>query len=654
MKIKIKIKISKALCLLITALLIAGAWCQTSADVSAKGVYYVATDGSDSNTGSFNAPFKTINKAIQKMNSGDICYIKGGEYNESIIIEGKSKLSFVSYSKNDKPLISGADMVTGWTKDNGSIWYADCRDAFIQSDYNRVLVFCGGKLADEARWPNTASGISSTDEAHPLLQRATYAAVESVQARNKITVSGLPDADLTDGYIWIASNPSYWSYNLNVLSNNGNQITFTDLSADTRAGDLCYLYGSKSLMDAEGEWYLDKDTQRLYFYTENPLGPQNVEIRNREYAVKITNSSEITLDGIDVKGAVVQMGDGAENCEIKNAVIETTDKKYPTAQNRTYHRASANGVLVGGEGNLIYGCEIKNMYGRGVSVEGNSNRIINNYIHDINFEHNNTDDGIRITGGASHAVHRNTVTRTGRSAIGAYCTSSVISYNHIYDGNRLSKDSGLMYFNDKNYENTEVHHNVLGESTNNTGMQYGLYLDSFSSGMLIYNNLIYGQETGGNTASRTSVVGPNTIGNLFANNTYINTKTINGLKGDRSGTAFVNNLFVNAWKDTTWAWSTMYETNNVIADISELNEDYTLSAAAESAIDKGVYLSGITENYVGASPDCGAFEYGRQGGRWAVILKTPTMHTKIQVLTQSSRLKTLFKTQALRIIPKLQ
>src|SRR4051812_29966235 len=43
--------------------------------------YYVATTGSDSNPGTLAAPWKSINKGVDRYNPGDTLYLRGGTYN---------------------------------------------------------------------------------------------------------------------------------------------------------------------------------------------------------------------------------------------------------------------------------------------------------------------------------------------------------------------------------------------------------------------------------------------------------------------------------------------------------------------------------------------------------------------------------------------
>ena len=47
--------------------------------------WYVSTSGSDSNVGSFNQPFRTVQYAINHMSGGDYIYLRSGTYREGHI-----------------------------------------------------------------------------------------------------------------------------------------------------------------------------------------------------------------------------------------------------------------------------------------------------------------------------------------------------------------------------------------------------------------------------------------------------------------------------------------------------------------------------------------------------------------------------------------
>ena len=88
--------------------------------------YYVSTSGNDGNNGtSLGTPWRTINKAAQTMVAGDIAYIRGGTYRESVFParDGTSASARITYSayNSEQVIISGADIFTGWAA-SGNAW----------------------------------------------------------------------------------------------------------------------------------------------------------------------------------------------------------------------------------------------------------------------------------------------------------------------------------------------------------------------------------------------------------------------------------------------------------------------------------------------------------------------------------------------------
>jgi parallel beta-helix repeat protein len=67
-----------------------------------RAMYYVATTGSDSNVGTYLAPFRTINKAAQVALAGDVVTIRNGTYQESVSIRnsGASDKRIVFQAEN--------------------------------------------------------------------------------------------------------------------------------------------------------------------------------------------------------------------------------------------------------------------------------------------------------------------------------------------------------------------------------------------------------------------------------------------------------------------------------------------------------------------------------------------------------------------------
>lgn len=105
---------------------------------AAENAFYVAPDGDDSNAGTLEAPFRTLERArdaVREVNSdmsGDIhVYLRGGSYPIDSTVEFGPEDSGtnghqVIYSafENESPVLEAGTEITGWTQHDGNIWAA--------------------------------------------------------------------------------------------------------------------------------------------------------------------------------------------------------------------------------------------------------------------------------------------------------------------------------------------------------------------------------------------------------------------------------------------------------------------------------------------------------------------------------------------------
>ena len=104
------------------------------------GALFVATSGSDNNAGSSDAPFATLQKAIDSAWAGTTIVMRGGTYREGGVQRFFKRLTIQPYP-HEKVWIKGTDVVTGfrragangsqgvWVKDGWSHPFCDCADA---------------------------------------------------------------------------------------------------------------------------------------------------------------------------------------------------------------------------------------------------------------------------------------------------------------------------------------------------------------------------------------------------------------------------------------------------------------------------------------------------------------------------------------------
>ena len=110
---------------LVAALVAVAATVPVRAARATGSLYYVATDGSDSNSGTLANPWRTVQKGLESLKAGDELFIRGGTYVERItnpkLAAGTSTSRIlVKAYPGERPVIQGLLWITGamyWTFD---------------------------------------------------------------------------------------------------------------------------------------------------------------------------------------------------------------------------------------------------------------------------------------------------------------------------------------------------------------------------------------------------------------------------------------------------------------------------------------------------------------------------------------------------------
>ena len=129
---------------------------------SQSSTIYVSTDGNDSNSGSFIAPFRTIQHAINNAQAGDVISIRGGTYRERLKIEElnghkDAPITFVNY-QNEEVILTGAEAInTPWVKHDDNIWKTNL-------NFDISQLYLDGQMLTAARWPNITKDWDRLDD----------------------------------------------------------------------------------------------------------------------------------------------------------------------------------------------------------------------------------------------------------------------------------------------------------------------------------------------------------------------------------------------------------------------------------------------------------------------------------------------------------
>ncbi|SDO22637.1 Fibronectin type III domain-containing protein [Paenibacillus sp. yr247] len=590
--------------------------------------YYVdGTNGNDANDGlTIGAALKTIQAAATVAQSGDTVYVRAGVYREKVT-PANSGVTIKNYN-SESVTVSGADLITGWTLDTTlatgkNIYVADMNWDIYNGDGN--IVFADGVLMKEATFPNIAVADLLDKTKYNTVKTFTYGPPSSI-----VDASGLgtnfPANTLNSGMLWVRTGNGYGSYTAAITGNPTTStinINWPLPSTGYNPDNTSYYYitRNKAVLDVETEWYKDVANGKLYFIAPGNVNPSTimVEAKKRDYAFDLTGKTNITIDGIKLRAANLNFVNSSYNM-VKNTLVDAPDYNLPAGM------ANLNGLTLGlnlnGDHNTIRDSEIRNMYGPGILVDGHDNSIINNYIHNVDFLHSYA-DAVKLNG-YNHLVSHNTLTMSGRGLVGGSFSRSVIEYNDISQGMKLSKDGGAFYVVNVDMENTEIHHNVVHDIIG-AGGSHGIYPDNSVHNVIFYDNITY------NTSANGMLINVPNEYQLFYNN------SIQGPIGqfcnnfdvcDSIGSKFTNNIVSGAFgggannndmtKDKniisagTTHWTAPYSVTNPTPTIPSA---YTLKSTS-TGLDQGAVIPGITDGYVGNKPEIGAVETG--GAPWKV------------------------------------
>ena len=236
--------------------------------------YYVALEingGNDSlNNGSINSPFRTVNKALSLMNSGDTCFIRSGKYHQEVLIDGKNDIVITSFNDEFVCFEGTSQITSNWVPYDSNVY---------KTTLNRHIwqLFVDNNQMVMARWPNAnfkdtsiysldtwASGIVDSTLGYP---NGSYNGFELVDT-SKFNL-GSTGIDIT-GAIGIMNVGSFKTFNREITSHNVNENFFYYNSVPNNAyrdkHHNFFLEGKLELLDQANEWFYDTTSKTLYLY----------------------------------------------------------------------------------------------------------------------------------------------------------------------------------------------------------------------------------------------------------------------------------------------------------------------------------------------------------------------------------------------------
>ncbi|MGA9637571.1 T9SS type A sorting domain-containing protein [Flavobacterium sp.] len=609
--------------------------------LNAKNYYVSTTLGNNSNTGSLQAPFKTIQKAADVMNSGDICYIFGGVYRETIVVKDDNVL-FKNYDSS-KVIVSGTVELNNWTPYKDGIYKSN----YSGAETEFTMLFVDFKRQEMARWPNNTTGemMNPMDINSGYTDCRVYSGVAGQKSR-KVTfdnISNFPDNFFVGG-IFRGITGKKWINPMGYISaSKNNELTVdaitdgwienSDKTLDNNGKGHGFIFHLNAL-DIANEWFQKDDL--IYYKPEPGKNPNNlnIEYKKRKWAFQINDRSGVVIDGIHIHAASIELKN-SNNCKVLNSSVQymmpfLTRSGYGASY--TVH----GGIYVKGNDNEFKNCYVAHSWGNGFSIEDGNNTIVDNCIvEDVGwiaqFTSNIQNNGFNTI------VKHSTFGSSGRFHIRTD-KKVQITYNDFYDCMKMGQDAGSIqctngsdWGNAVNMQGAEIAYNRLHDSSTLTNGTKQFVLAFYLEGCYnytVHHNLIYNFITDVVPDGTFTYLGPRKskiIDCYYYNNTVWNVNWgIRIWNRDKEGAMenirFWNNIFDNSSQDDTSV--DLYQNidfQNNYKEISKNNQNALFVDAATgdfrlkkntSPINTGKFIEGITTDISGDKPDIGAIEYG--------------------------------------------
>jgi hypothetical protein len=454
--------------------------------------YYISPTGDDNATGLTPAQaWKTLAKltTVQyALAPGDsVLFERGATYYGTLNI-GSSGIAEApvyigSYGTGDKPVISGSEVLSGWTSAGNNVWECSYASNFTKV-YNLLM---DGKSQQLARYPDN----NSTD--------GGFLTMSSCQGANYFTSAALASTPDYSGAEAVIRTNRWILDRLSIQSHTNNSITLGENATyNLIAGYGFFIQNHLSALSVDNEWCYDAAAKKIYLYAAG-YDPNDklIEIAAVEYGFRMDSRSYVKVQNLrfnNFSKTNIFVTNGSNlsitHCEVTNAGIDGAiiyNVPSTVFSNNTLTDINNNGLLVLGDNATVTHNTIKRIalrQGMGSSGNGNYN-------------------GVTVTSNAG-LVQYNSLDSIGYNGLSYGRDLIRILNNTIRNVCMAKDDGGAIYawnnssqtvFTDIRIENNIII-NPLGNSfgTNSPGSSAaeGIYSDDAMNHTTIRNNVVMG------------------------------------------------------------------------------------------------------------------------------------------------------------------
>ena len=321
-------------------------------------------------------------------------------------------------------------------------------------------------------------------------------------------------ADETQGWLY-----GYWFWD---WSSEHQKIKAIDTDAGTievdspyhnygyRKGQWYYALNILAELDRPGEWYVDADAGKLYFWPPGVINQSNTYVSVLHNAIELNNTNNVTIEGITFEG-------------FRDTIVRITGGTKNEIAGCTFRNSGGDAVSISdGEVNGVVDSDIYDIGGTGIRLTGGDRQTlnpsrhyaVNNHIREYARLFRMYRPAIAMNGVGQRAAH-NLIHNAPHMAVQFSGNDHLIEYNEIHSVSYESNDAGAIYAGrDWTQRGTVIRHNYLHHINGfeNKGC-VGVYLDDMFSGTHIYGNVFH-------DVTRAAFIGGGRD-NIFENNLFV-------------------------------------------------------------------------------------------------------------------------------------
>lgn len=306
----------------------------------------------------------------------------------------------------------------------------------------------------------------------------------------------------------------------------------------TGSGRTFYAYNLLCEVDSPGEWYLDRESGKLYLYPAKDMKDSRVELAMQtQPLVKMNNVSNVKWENVSFSksnGHGIQMTDCNE--------VEIAGCRFSDLGQRAVFMGDPNAMDVntgahGGSGNTIRSCDITRVGQGGIYMGGGNrytltpggNQVVNCDISDFSTIKRTYSPAVEMVG-CGNSVERNRIYNAPHTAIMYSGNEMLIQGNEIFDVCYETADVGAIYSVRRwSYQGVTVKNNFIHDLVSTGGIgSAAVYVDDLGSGTTMTENLLV------NIPGYTTLFGGGRD-NVITNNIQINKGNGAGLQYDNRG-----------------------------------------------------------------------------------------------------------------------